>query len=113
LAMVCDHGANKNIDLSILQTRLQAQAAGVNYQQQVACAMELPTFTKVAVDGRCLAACTRNINVGVAPVCPPLGASQYKGTWDVVYKIARRVFSGSGQASILPLRWQYQLHMHP
>jgi len=48
--MVCDHGANKNIDLSILQTRLQAQAAGVNYQQQVACAMELPTFSKVMVE---------------------------------------------------------------
>jgi solute carrier family 25 protein 39/40 len=76
--------------LDVAKTRLQAQAAGVNYQQQVACAMELPTFSKVAVDGRCLAACTRNINVGVAPVCPPLGASQYKGTWDVVYKIARQ-----------------------
>ncbi len=49
-AMVCEHGANKNIDLSILQTRLQAQAAGVNYQQQVACAMELPTFGKVMIE---------------------------------------------------------------
>jgi len=50
LAMVCEHGANKNIDLSILQTRLQAQAAGVNYQQQVACAMEHPTFSKVMIE---------------------------------------------------------------
>lgn len=43
------------------------------------------------MDGRCPPACPRNSNVGVAPACPPLGASQYKGTWDVVYKIARQV----------------------
>jgi hypothetical protein len=48
--MVCEHGANKNIDLSILQTRLQAQAVGVNYQRQVASAMELPTFSKVMLN---------------------------------------------------------------
>ncbi|KAH9534344.1 hypothetical protein CY35_17G001000 [Sphagnum magellanicum] len=76
--------------LDVAKTRLQAQAAGVNYQQQVACLMELPTSSKVAVDGRCPPACPRNSNVGVAPACPPLGASQYKGTWDVVYKIARQ-----------------------
>jgi hypothetical protein len=77
--------------LDVAKTRLQAQAAGVNYQQQVACPMELSTSSKVAVDGRCPPACPRNSNVGVAPACPPLGASQYKGTWDVVYKIARQV----------------------
>jgi hypothetical protein len=36
--------------LDVAKTRLQAQAAGVNYQQQVACAMELPTFSKVMVE---------------------------------------------------------------
>jgi len=51
----------------------------------------LSLFDQVAVDGRCPPACPRNSNVGVAPACPPLGASQYKGTWDVVYKIARQV----------------------
>ncbi len=49
-AMMCEHGVNKSIDLSILQTRLQAQAAGVNYQQQVACLMELPTSSKVMIE---------------------------------------------------------------
>jgi hypothetical protein len=47
--MMCGHGVNKSVDLSILQTRLQAQAAGVNYQQQVACPMELPTSRKVMI----------------------------------------------------------------
>jgi hypothetical protein len=48
--MMCEHGVNKSINLSILHTRLQAEAAEVNYQQQVACPMELSTSSKVMIE---------------------------------------------------------------
>ncbi|XP_024382471.1 mitochondrial carrier protein MTM1 [Physcomitrium patens] len=73
--------------LDVAKTRLQAQGAGVSYQQ-TACEMEGSKSFKVSVDGRCPPACPRTTVAGVSYNCPPPG-QQYKGTLDVMRRVAR------------------------
>ncbi|OMO64347.1 Endoplasmic reticulum-adenine nucleotide transporter [Corchorus capsularis] len=67
--------------LDVAKTRLQAQAAGVPYQTCIETSMTFPEL-------RGSQSCARSV-VGSEPVCPP-ECNRYKGTVDVLYKVARQ-----------------------
>lgn len=71
--------------LDVAKTRLQAQGAGVTYQQ--ACEMGGLNSIKASMEGRCPPACPRTSVAGTSLDCPPPRA-QYKGTLDVMRRVA-------------------------
>ncbi|KAG6551468.1 hypothetical protein Mapa_006891 [Marchantia paleacea] len=79
--------------LDVAKTRLQAQAAGVDYNtvawQQLPRHIESIGLEKVINGGRCPPVCPRIGNAGVAPLCPP-ACFQYKSTFDVFNKVIRQ-----------------------
>ncbi|RWR80239.1 mitochondrial carrier protein MTM1 isoform X1 [Cinnamomum micranthum f. kanehirae] len=75
-----------------LQTRLQAQAAGVPYsypQHHISRCMASLGPNMIFPDVRCSPSCTHGGLLGTGSFCPP-ECSQYKGTMDVFYKIIRQ-----------------------
>ncbi|KAL3690272.1 hypothetical protein R1sor_016581 [Riccia sorocarpa] len=79
--------------LDVAKTRLQAQAAGVDYNtvawQQLPRHIESVGFEKMIAGGRCPPVCPRIGNAGIAPLCPP-ACFQYKSTFDVFNKVIRQ-----------------------
>ncbi|WOK95736.1 hypothetical protein Cni_G04443 [Canna indica] len=80
--------------LDVAKTRLQAQAAGVEYyptQYQYGRQMASVGLGTTFSDFRCSPSCTRAtvFGIGSEPVCPP-DCFHYKGTVDVIYKVVRQ-----------------------
>ncbi|XP_024540324.1 mitochondrial carrier protein MTM1 [Selaginella moellendorffii] len=69
--------------LDVAKTRLQAQAAGVQYQNHITDSLQ-----HQVLDGKCPPVCPRGGPAEV-PQCPP-DCFRYKGTWDVFYKVVRQ-----------------------
>ncbi|PWZ27459.1 Mitochondrial carrier protein MTM1 [Zea mays] len=76
--------------LDVAKTRLQAQAAGVLYNQPAQMAALGPdAHFQILSEFRCSPSCTRGLVLGSEPVCPP-DCFQYKGTLDVFLKVVRQ-----------------------
>ncbi|XP_074291660.1 mitochondrial carrier protein MTM1-like [Silene latifolia] len=78
--------------LDVAKTRLQAQAAGVQYAHPLSNAMGRMAFfgpTMMFADLRCSPSCARAGIQGTVSICPP-DCFQYKGTLDVLFKIVRQ-----------------------
>lgn len=78
--------------LDVAKTRLQAQAAGVQYAHPLSNVMSRMAFfgpNMMFADLRCSPTCTRAGIQGTVSICPP-DCFQYKGTLDVLYKIVRQ-----------------------
>ncbi|GMN42976.1 hypothetical protein TIFTF001_012183 [Ficus carica] len=73
--------------LDIAKTRLQAQAAGIPYQE--ICGTACFETGTVLPDLKSSASCTRSA-LGSEPLCRSECGSHYKGTLDVLYKIIRQ-----------------------
>lgn len=78
--------------LDVAKTRLQAQAAGVPYSHPLSNVMSRMAYfgpNMLFADLRCSPSCPRVGIHGTVAICPP-DCFQYKGTWDVFYKIIRQ-----------------------
>lgn len=78
--------------LDVAKTRLQAQAAGVPYAHPLSNATSRMAFfgpNMMFADLRCSPTCSRAGVQGTVSICPP-DCFHYKGTLDVMYKIARQ-----------------------
>ncbi|KAL7003550.1 hypothetical protein U1Q18_004702 [Sarracenia purpurea var. burkii] len=78
--------------LDVAKTRLQAQAAGVQYSHPLSNITSRMAFfgpNMMFADLRCSPSCTRAGIHGTVVICPP-DCFQYKGTLDVFYKIIRQ-----------------------
>ncbi|KAJ6828491.1 uncharacterized protein M6B38_362030 [Iris pallida] len=77
--------------LDVVKTRLQAQAAGVLYNDSPYRFGRMATIgpDMVFSDFRCSPSCTRGGVFGTEPFCPP-DCFQYKGTMDVFSKVIRQ-----------------------
>ncbi|KAK1366515.1 Manganese tracking factor [Heracleum sosnowskyi] len=78
--------------LDLAKTRLQAQAAGVQYSHPLSNLTSRMAFfgpNMMFADLRCSTSCTRAGVQGTVSICPP-DCFQYKGTLDVFYKIIRQ-----------------------
>ncbi|KAL8095790.1 mitochondrial carrier protein MTM1-like [Apium graveolens] len=78
--------------LDLAKTRLQAQAAGVQYSHPLSNLTSRMAFfgpNMMFADLRCSTSCTRAGVHGTVSICPP-DCFQYKGTLDVFYKIIRQ-----------------------
>ncbi|KAL2922203.1 Mitochondrial carrier protein MTM1 [Bienertia sinuspersici] len=78
--------------LDVAKTRLQAQAAGAEYAHPLSNALSrMAVFgpNMMFADLRCSPSCARAGVQGTVSICPP-DCFQYKGTLDVLYKIARQ-----------------------
>ncbi|KAJ7563762.1 hypothetical protein O6H91_03G125300 [Diphasiastrum complanatum] len=78
--------------LDVAKVRLQAQAAGVPYQEPWQYAYRHANTNldnKIFADGKCPPVCPRGGTAGVVPLCPP-DCFRYKGTLDVFYKVVRQ-----------------------
>ncbi|KAF7816727.1 mitochondrial carrier protein MTM1 [Senna tora] len=78
--------------LDVAKTRLQAQAAGVNYSHPLSNVTgRMAHFgpNMLFADLRCSPSCTRAGIHGTVSICPP-ECFRYKGTLDVLYKIVQQ-----------------------
>lgn len=78
--------------LDVAKTRLQAQAAGVNYSHPLGnMTYRMAHFgpNMLFADLRCSPSCTRAGIHGTVSICPP-ECFRYKGTLDVLYKIVQQ-----------------------
>ncbi|KAB1204978.1 Mitochondrial carrier protein MTM1 [Morella rubra] len=78
--------------LDVAKTRLQAQAAGVDYSHPLSNLISRMAYfgpRTMFADLRCSPSCTRAGIHGTVAICPP-DCFQYKGTLDVFYKIIRQ-----------------------
>ncbi|KNA12375.1 hypothetical protein SOVF_126480 [Spinacia oleracea] len=78
--------------LDVAKTRLQAQAAGAQYAHPLSNSLSrMAVFgpNMLFADLRCSPSCARGGIQGTVSMCPP-DCFQYKGTLDVMYKIARQ-----------------------
>ncbi|CAM6091412.1 unnamed protein product [Calypogeia fissa] len=74
--------------LDVAKTRLQAQAAGFDYNSNG----HLPSSRgqeRILTAGKCPPVCPRLGNAALAPLCEPT-CFQYKDTWDVFKKVVRQ-----------------------
>jgi hypothetical protein len=60
------------------------------FREVIKCLILFVVDGQVSVDGRCPPACPRTITAGEGPACPPVGQT-YKGTWDVIRRVAQQV----------------------
>ncbi|KAM7273780.1 hypothetical protein ACFE04_028444 [Oxalis oulophora] len=86
--------------LDVVKTRLQAQAAGVQYSHPLSNIVSRMSYfgpSMMFADLRCSPTCTRAGVHGTVSICPP-DCFQYKGTLDVFMKIIRqRLQEGLGR----------------
>ncbi|KAJ8747862.1 hypothetical protein K2173_013030 [Erythroxylum novogranatense] len=77
--------------LDVVKTRLQAQAAGVQYSSLSNITSRMSYFgpNMMFADLRCSPSCTRAGVHGTVSICPP-DCFHYKGTLDVFHKIIRQ-----------------------
>ncbi|XP_050225298.1 mitochondrial carrier protein MTM1 [Mercurialis annua] len=78
--------------LDVVKTRLQAQAAGVQYSHPLSSIIGRMAYfgpNMMFADLRCSPSCARAGVHGTVNICPP-DCFQYKGTLDVFYKIIRQ-----------------------
>ncbi|RVW37191.1 Mitochondrial carrier protein MTM1 [Vitis vinifera] len=88
--------------LDVAKTRLQAQAAGVPYSHPLSNVMSRMAYfgpNMLFADLRCSPSCPRVGIHGTVAICPP-DCFQYKGTWDVFYKIIRQGWSSKRVAGL-------------